>query len=233
MDWREIKDCQATKQFYYHGKPVFARFKSILKFHAPGFAPVEDWKDGWYHITTEGLPLYSERYLRVFGFYCGLAAVASVEGCFHITSNGRPLYSERYGWCGNFQENCCTVRTKSNEYFHIDSSGVRLYSDCYRYAGDYHDGIACVKGLDGLWRHIDMQGQPLNGKTFLDLGVFHKNVAPARDERGWFHLDMKGVPLYESRYLNVEPFYNGCALVTCLDWSRQIIDTEGRVVATI
>lgn len=232
MNWKEIKDNQEEKQFYYHGSPVFKKFKSILKFHEPGLAPVED-ESGWYHITVDGSELYSDRYERVFGFYCGFAAATSKGGCFHIDTAGKPLYSERYAWCGNFQENICPVRDKEGAYFHIDSNGSRLYSQTFLYAGDFRDGIACVKCTDGMWRHIKADGQFLNGKGFLDLGVFHKNVAPARDENGWYHSDINGNELYPERYLNIEPFYNGFALVTNFDWTKKVIAENGNTILCI
>lgn len=229
MNWREIKDNQTEKRFYFDNRPLFKQFKSILKFHEPGLAPVED-ESGWYHIKTDGESLYTERYGRTFGFYCNRAAVTSKDGCFHINTTGKAAYSAKYAWCGNFQENICPVRDKKENYFHIDPDGKRLYGENYLYAGDFRDGIACVKCSDKLWRHIKSNGEFLNGRGFYDLGVFHKNIAPARDEKGWFHSDSKGKALYPERYLNIEPFYNGFALVTTFDWSKKIINEKGEVI---
>ncbi len=232
MDWKKIMDSQEEKRFYYDGRPVFKCFKSILKFHEPGIAPVED-ESGWYHINADGVPLYEERYKRTFGYYCGLAAVSTTCGCFHIDTKGNALYETRYAWCGNFQEDICTVRDMANSYFHIKADGKRLYGQDFLYAGDFRDGIACVKCKDGLWRHIKSDGSFLNGKGFLDLGVFHKNIAPARDEKGWFHSDFSGEKLYSDRYLNIEPFYNGFSLVTDFDWSKKIINEKGETVLCV
>ena len=229
MNWREIKDNQTEKRFYFNGKPLSKQFKSLLKFHEPGLAPVED-ESGWHHIDVNENAIYPERYERTFGFYCGRAAVTSKEGCFHIGTDGKSVYSERYAWCGNFQENICTVRDKNGNYFHIGTDGKRLYKESYLYAGDFRDEIACVKCSDGFWRHIKADGTFLNSKGFLDLGVFHKNIAPARDKDGWFHSDVSGEPLYAERYLNIEPFYNGFALVTNFDWSKKIINEKGEVI---
>ena len=231
MDWREIHDSQAEGRFYWQGRPLFKTFKSLLKFHEPGLAPVED-ESGWYHITAAGNALYPERYKRAFGYYCGFAAVVSDCGCFHIDTQGRPLYDDRYDWCGNYQENYCAVRSDDG-YFHIDARGGRLYPDNYCYAGDFRDGIACVKCKDGFWRHINSHGGFINNASFLDIGVFHKNIATARDEDGWFHCNMKGIPLYRERYLYVEPFYNGFALVTRFDKTKCVIDEHGQIVLDV
>lgn len=232
--WKDIKDNQVDKKFYVNGQPVFKQFKSILKFHAPGFAPVED-ESGWYHINAIGMPIYNERYVRTFGFYCERAAVTSLNGCFHINPQGIRIYSESYAWIGNYQEEICPVRkqtpdTKQNIYFHIDLNGKRLYPDNYLYAGDYRDGIAVVRNFDGLCHHIDSHGKKINDKEFLDLGVFHKNIAPARDENGWFHSNVSGKALYSKRYAALEPFYNGYALVETFEQKKQIISENGDVV---
>ena len=233
MNWHDISAFPTEGIFRYNGRMVFKKFNSILKFHEPGLAPVAD-ESGWYHITSDGLPLYSERYLRAFGFYCGLAAVTANDGCFHVTVKGLPLYAERYAWCGNFQEGFCPVCDKVGRYYHIDTTGKRSYAnDYYLYAGDFHDGIACVKCGDGLWRHITSKGDFLNGTAFLDIGVFHKGIAPGRDDDGWFHMTEDGRPLYSDRYLTVEPFYNGLSLVTRKDNTKIVIDENGKCVHVI
>lgn len=228
FDWEKIKENQNEKQFYYEDKPVFKKYLSLLKFHEPGLAPVQD-ETGWYHILQNGKPLYSQRYNRAFGYYCGRAAVTSIKGCLHIDTEGNEVYSMRYSWCGNYQENYCTVRN-GKEYFHIGLKGVPLYEDKYLYAGDFRDGIACVKCEDNLWRHIQSDGTFLNGKSFYDLGVFHKNIAPARDKEGFFHSNLKGEPLYKQRYMIIEDFYNGFALVTDFDCSKKIINEKGEEI---
>ena len=238
LDWKKIKDNQTEKQFYFEGKPVFKQFVSILKFHEPGLAPVQD-ESGWYHIKTDGNPLYQERFKRTFGFYCSRAAVTESCGkCFHLDTNGNRVYSENYDWCGNFQENICTVRKfdsvlNKNFYFHIDLNGNRLYSKNYSYAGDFRDGIAVVRNFDGLCRHINSKGEFINEKAFLDLGVFHKNIAPARDEKGWFHSDILGNELYERRFSMIEPFYNGFALVQNFDGTKEVISEKGETVVCL
>ena len=60
-----------------------ARFWEVLKFHAPGLAPVLD-GSGAYHVTPDGAAAYSARFVRTFGFYDGRAAVESQDGWLHI-----------------------------------------------------------------------------------------------------------------------------------------------------
>lgn len=233
MNWKDLKVSDDTTHFLFENKPVFGKtFTEVLKFHAPGLAPVRD-ISGAYHIDTKGDELYSHRYSRTFGFYCNRAAVIDENRWFHINEKGDKVYSASYLWVGNFQENGCTVRNDNNQYFHIDLNGKRMYDEHYIYAGDFKDGVACVKSKDGLFRHIDQKGNFFHGKAFLDLGVYHKNFATAKDIEGWFHIDKNGEELYPQRYLFVEPFYNGFALATLFDNSKQILDEKGKLVCVV
>jgi hypothetical protein len=207
-------------------------FIEVLKFHAPGFAPVKD-ETGAYHIDSNGNPLYPERYDRTFGFYCNRAAVIQEQNWFHINEKDERVYQQNYAWTGNFQENICTVKGFENNYFHIDLQGNRIYTENYLYAGDYKDGIACVKQQNGLFKHINTQGNPINNKELLDLGVFHKNFATAKDGNGWFHIDKNGNENYKQRYLAVEPFYNGFALVETFENKKLIINENGKKVSEV
>ena len=75
MNWKDIKTTQDNTSFLYNENILFSRkFIEVLKFHAPGLAPVLD-ESGAYHITTEGEPLYPYRYKRTFGFYDNRATV--------------------------------------------------------------------------------------------------------------------------------------------------------------
>ncbi len=212
------------------GNPLYrSRFLEVLKFHAPGLAPVLDCS-GAYHITPNGQPTYEARHQRTFGFYEDRAAVHSWGGWFHILPYGGPLYPERYAWCGNFQEGRCPVRTGDGLYFHVTAEGAVAYGERYRYAGDFRDGLAVVQREDGKHSHIDRDGSLLHGKWFMDLDVFHKNHARARDARGWHHVNLSGEPIYRHRFENVEPFYNGQARVQGFDGSLSVIDEAGETV---
>ena len=233
MNWKELYVNQEGNRFYYQEKPLFKEFKSILKFHEPGFAPVED-ETGWYHINSHGEPIYIERYKRAFGYYDGLSAVTDFAGnCFHINANGQRVYTENYAFCGNFQEEKCVVRDFSNNYFHIDKNGNQIYPEKYKYVGDFKDGFACVKLTNGHCKHIDSKGKFLNDKEFMDLGIFHKSFATAKDNNGWFHIDLQGNAVYNERYLMVEPFYNGYALVTNFKNKKLIINEKGEIILRI
>lgn len=232
MNWQNIRIADNGTHFLYEGKPIFNKsFIEVLKFHAPGIAPVRD-ESGSYHIKSDGSQLYKNRYSRTFGFYCNRAAVTDQLASFHLNELGQAVYEDSFSWVGNYQEELCTVRNKQGSYFHIDLHGNRAYSKEFLYAGDYKDGIACVKNDDNFYRHIDREGKLINKKSFDALGVFHKKFATAKDKNGWFHIDKEGCPLYSERYATVEPFYNGYALVTMFDNRELVIDEKGgRVIS--
>jgi hypothetical protein len=210
------------------GVRVFNKtFIEVLKYHAPGLAPVRD-ETGAYHIDSNGRELYSERYSRTFGYYCNRAAVNDGKRWLHLTEKGVSAYESRFSWAGNFQEDLCPVRDIDQNYFHINVSGHRRYTDNFKYCGDFKDGIACVKLGNGLYRHIDEVGKFIHNREFIDLGIFHKNYATAKDHNGWHHIDKNGKEIYTQRYLSIEPFYNGFALVTQFSGRKIIIDESGR-----
>ena len=229
-NWRDYRISADGTHHVCDGMPAYAaRFLEVLKFHAPGLAPVLD-DSGAYHITPDGLPAYDARHVRTFGFYENLAAVHSADEWCHVLPDGIPLYPERYAWCGNFQEGRCPVRLPDGRYFHIAEDGTPAYSERHRYTGDFKDGYAVVQRDDGRHSHIEQSGALLHGRWFLDLDVFHKDFARARDEQGWHHVDIHGQPLYRNRYGNVEPFYNGQARVEGTDGSLSVIGETGETL---
>lgn len=230
MNWQDIKVSSDQTHFLLKGKVIFNRkFEKVMKFHAPGLAPVKD-KTGSYHIDISGNQLYSERYDQIFGYYCDKAAVMVSDKWFHLTEHGNRVYQDDYAWTGNYQEDLCTVRDFSNHFFHIDKNGKRAYAENYLYSGDYKDGFACVRQSNRLFRHIDINGSFIYHMEFIDLGVFHKGYATARDGNGWYHITKEGKEVYAQRFKTVEPFYNGFSLVTQFDDSKIIIDESGKLV---
>ncbi len=232
-NWEEITIAPGQTHHLYRGRPAYdVRFEEVLKFHAPGLAPVRD-KSGAYHIDSTGGAAYATRYIRAFGFYKGRAAVQDEAGCFHILADGSPLYQDRYAWCGNFQEGLCTVRHPDGRYSHIRLDGGPAYEARYRYAGDYHDGFAVVQREDGLHTHIDQSGNLLHRQWFRDLDVFHKGYARACDEAGWHHVDLLGQSAYRRRFKAIEPFYNGQARVEDFDGTLLVIDEAGETTVSL
>ncbi len=233
MTWRDLLPSADETHHVRDGIAAYeARFDAVMKFHAPGLAPVSRDGEAW-HIDTTGEPVYARRFVRTFGFYEGFAAVESGDGWHHITADGHDLYPERYAWCGNFQERRCAVRDREGCYRHITPSGAPCGERTWRYAGDFRDGIAVVQGDDGRSTHVRHDGTILHGRWFEDLDVFHKGMARARDARGWTHVDREGRPAYTARFAMVEPFYNGQARVERFDGALLVIDPAGATITEL
>ena len=225
--WQETVVAPHKTHHIVRGQPLYDhRFDEVLKFHAPGLAPVRSGGQAW-HITLTGESAYSRRFHRTFGYYENLAAVVGEDGWRHIRPDGVDAYQERYSWCGNFQGGRCPVRTTDGHYFHIDDCGRAVYAARWRYCGDYRDDIAVVQREDGRSTHIDRQGRFLHTAWFLDLDVFHKGYSRALDEHGWMHLDEQGRSIYSRRFAMVEPFYNGQARVETFDGALEVVSEEG------
>ncbi|MCB9761977.1 MAG: methyltransferase [Alphaproteobacteria bacterium] len=231
MDWTQTRVAPSgTHHLGPDGRPLYAaRFEAVLKFHAPGLAPVRA-ADGAFHIGLDGGAAYPQRHARTFGFYEGRAAVDGGEVWWHIRPDGRPLYPERYAWCGNAQGGRMTVRDPGGRYLHLDLDGRVVSPRRWRYAGDYRGGLAVVQDDRGLHTHVDRAGQITHGRWFQDLDVFHKGRARARDAGGWMHVDATGAPCYGRRFAQVEPFYNGQARVERFDGGLEVIDEAGHTL---
>lgn len=233
MNWAALAVSPCGTHHLWRNAPAYSeRFDEVLKFHAPGLAPVRCAGFAW-HIQPDGRPAYVRRFMRTFGFYEGLAAVLTEEGAFHITAAGDAAYSDRYDWCGNFQEGHSPVRTSDGTYLHITQAGQPAYTERWRYVGDFRDGIAVIQSDDGLSTHINMHGVKLHDVWFEDLDVFHKGFARAKDARGWMHINKNGQAIYERRFASVEPFYNGLSRVETLCSGLELIDELGFSVAVL
>lgn len=232
--WQRTRVAECGTFHDLDGRPLYARrFETVQKFHPPGLAPAQD-PSGAFHITVDGVPAYAHRYRQTWGYYGGLAAVEDDKGWLHVQGDGSPRYGHRFGWCGNFQETRCAVRSLDGAYFHIDEHGCRAYPESYGYVGDFRDGAAVVRSsASGLCTHIDRAGALLHGGHFIGLDVFHKGSARARDELGWFHVNRCGEALYPERFASVEPFYNGQARCETFDGAWVIVAPDGTTVHAV
>lgn len=229
-DWRKMTISEDGTYHIFNNKPLYPKkFTEVLKFHHPGLAPVKDGKRS-YHINISGEPAYSQRFIRVFGFYQERAAVSLEFGWCHILPTGNFLYTQYYAWVGNFQYDFCVVRDNKGNYFHITLDGTPLYEKRYLYAGDFKDNSAVIRDHDGFCYHINKQGDLVHGQKYLFLGTFHKGYACALDKLGWFHVNSSGEPIYQDRFNYVEPFYNGFALCETKNKKTVIINEDGKII---
>jgi len=233
MSWQQATVSTDGTHHEIDGQSIYdQKYDEVLKFHAPGLAPVRIADEAW-HIDINGLAAYSQRFRRAFGYYSGLAAVMTDKGWCHIDTNGSCLYPQRYAWCGNFLEGLCVVRQSDSLYFHITDQGNAAYDARWNYAGDYRDGICVIQNATGRSSHMDASGLLVHDCWFLDLDVFHKGFARARDGEGWMHINERGIPAYIRRFAAVEPFYNGQARVERFDGGLEVISETGETLVEL
>ena len=234
MSWQRATVAHSRTHHVRDGAPLYpTRFDDVLSFHEPGLAAVRSGTEA-FHVRVDGSAAYARRFLRTFGFYEGIATVVSSDGWHHIRPDGSDLSSERFAWCGNYQEQLCTVRTTRDRYVHIDRAGRAVHDVEWRYAGDFREGAAVVQGDDGLSTHVNREGDLLHGVWFLDLDVFHKGFARARNVEGWMHIDRTGRPITMRRFAMIEPFYNGHARVETLEaQTLEVINESGETVLVL
>ncbi len=99
MNWQDLQVSSDWTHFTHEGRPVFRRYLAVLKFHAPGLAPVQD-ESGWHILDATGTPIGPQRYEKAWGYYGDRCAVQDASGCFHILPDGQPAYITRFQWCG-------------------------------------------------------------------------------------------------------------------------------------
>lgn len=229
-DWRDTEVATDATHHLRAGVACYSRrFDHVMKFHAPGLAPVRHGDLAW-HIDFRGADAYPYRYKQAFGFYESRAAVETTDGWCHIAPDGVPVDATRHSWCGNFQESRCAVRDESGHYFHIRPDGQRAYQVTHLYVGDFRDGVAVVRCSDDqLCTHITSDGEILHDQRFLALDAFHKGFARARDHSGWFHVNRSGRPAYSTRFADIEPFYNGVALAWTWRGDQVLVDERGAI----
>ena len=92
MNWRDLSVSACGTHHECDGQPAYSgRFDEVLKFHAPGLAPVKRGDETW-HVGPDGRAAYSRRFIRTFGFYEGFAAVQAQDGWHHIRPDGSDAY---------------------------------------------------------------------------------------------------------------------------------------------
>ena len=102
MNWQTLRVANCgTHHIDQLDRPAYQQlFDEVLKFHAPGLAPVRRNDSAW-HVWSDGEAVYTRRFLRTFGFYDDRATVVGAGGWHHITTDGEDAYKARYTWCGN------------------------------------------------------------------------------------------------------------------------------------
>gem|GEM_PF-2104358 len=191
-------------------KNKFPDYKIVGAFSG-GFARANDGK-GWFHIDTNGNPLYTERYEDVGNFSDGRARI-------------KPI---------NPEPSAFLSRERS---VIIDKSGqVMPFSKKFDFISDYSDGRAfALENYKNGQVLIDTEGNIVIPTRFISAQLFKEGFAVVSDETGYYHIKKDGSPAYAERYGDAKDFDNGIALVYTSGKNQTKgylqIDTLGRPTA--
>ncbi|MFA6190571.1 MAG: hypothetical protein WC711_03665 [Candidatus Staskawiczbacteria bacterium] len=82
-------------RFVLEVRPILQKSHDFVGKPSEGLSSVRDGKD-WYHVDSQNVPAYNQRYLFVGDFSGGVAKVRDALGYFYIYPDGREVFSERF-----------------------------------------------------------------------------------------------------------------------------------------
>ena len=133
--------------------------------------------DGWFHILSNGEPLYDDRYEWCGNYQESRCTVRLSEGdYFHIAADGTPAYPQSYRYAGDFKDGHAVVLREDGKHTHIDAGGNLLHGRWFDDLDVFHKRFARACDSDG-WHHVDMTGEPLYEERFKSVEPFYNGQA--------------------------------------------------------
>ncbi|WP_305967423.1 methyltransferase [Marinobacter salsuginis] len=182
-----------------------ARFDETFGFYCGVAAVVSDGL--WFHIDSEGNPLYESRYAFVGNFQNDACVVCDLEGSYyHIDLSGKPLYSSKWSYCGDFREGAAVVQGRDGLSSHIDFSGKLIHDQWFIDLDVFHKGYARARSSEG-WHHISRAGTPLYPARYANLEPFYNGRSRVEtDDGGLRIINEQGVTLRILRRPTIDHF---------------------------
>ncbi len=200
----------------------------------------------WGYINAKGETVIKPRYKRA-GFYSeGLALVATGDPAkpqAYIGTGGKVAIDLPLGrrYMEDFREGLASLKDAENgHYGFIDRSGSKVIPFQYLSARYFSEGLASVgvkKGDRYMKGYIDKQGKMVIAPSEGNKKDFHEGRAAAgvRTDKGtlYGYLDTSGKMVIPARYKYAGNFSEGRAFVKTSDKQLQLIDRDGKVIATL
>ncbi|WP_181259090.1 methyltransferase [Marinobacter sp. 3-2] len=182
-----------------------ARFDETFGFYCGVAAVVSDGL--WFHIDSEGNPLYESRYAFVGNFQNDVCVVCDVEGSYyHIDLSGKPLYSSKWSYCGDFREGAAVVQGRVGLSSHIDFSGELIHGQWFLDLDVFHKGYARARSNEG-WHHISKAGTPLYPARYANVEPFYNGCSRVETGDGALRvINEKGETLRTLRRPTIDDF---------------------------
>ncbi len=161
----------------------------------------------WFHIDSDGNPLYESRYAFVGNFQNDACVVCDFEGSYyHIDRSGRPLYSSKWSYCGDFREGAAVVQGRGGLSSHIDFSGKLIHGQWFIDLDVFHKGYARARSSEG-WHHIAKAGTPLYSARYANVEPFYNGCSRVETGDGELRvINEKGVTLRTLRRPTIDHF---------------------------
>ena len=181
------------------GRPAYARrFTRVFGFYE-GLSAVIG-LDGWHHIASNGIDVYSARYAWCGNFQGGRCAVRDLDHRYtHVDREGRPICAARWRYAGDFRERAAVVQADDGRSTHVDETGLPVHGRWFIDLDVFHKGLARARDADG-WTHVDRRGEPAYARRFLQVEPFYNGQARVgREDGGLEVIDPTGAALVELR----------------------------------
>ncbi len=158
------------------GKPAYIqRFDKTFGFY-DGYAAVIK-NNRWFHITSSGSSLYTERYAFAGNYQQQVCVVCDSENnYFHIDIKGKSLYTHKWNYCGDYREGIAVAQNNYGVSTHIDKKGSLLHNRWFLDLDVFHKGFARVKDEQG-WHHINKQGRAIYEQRYSNVEPFYNGLA--------------------------------------------------------
>lgn len=182
-----------------------ARYYQTFGFYYGVAAVVSDGL--WFHIDSDGNPLYESRYAFVGNFQNDACVVCDVEGSYyHIDLSGKPLYSSKWSYCGDFREGAAVIQGRDGLSSHIDFSGKLIHGRWFIDLDAFHKGYARARNSEG-WHHISKAGTPIYPARYANVEPFYNGCARVETEDGGLRIiNEQGVTLRTLRLPTADHF---------------------------
>ena len=135
----------------------------------------------WFHILTDGRPLYSQRYAWCGNFQGGRSTVRRSDGLYlYLLRNGQMAYPDHYYYAGDYRDGVAVVQREDGLHTHINLKGLHVHGKWFVDLDVFHKGYARARDDSG-WHHINIRAQPIYSRRFASIEPFYNGQARVED----------------------------------------------------
>jgi hypothetical protein len=160
----------------------------------------------------------------------------SSEEWGYIDDNGKFIIKPGFETAEDFQKDGLARISLNDKFGFIDKSGKYIVKPTFDYLTDFSEGLACGKDSSGT-KVIDEKGKVVF-KSSDDINEFKSGIAVfgrkiTESETLYGYINKAGKVIIKPIYKSAENFIGGKALVQLQNDKYALINTAGKVLATI